>query len=45
MTKFLVVLSILFLSFILFIDYKQKTVFPQFTDEEIEFICKEEGLI
>ena len=45
MTKFLVIVSILFLGFMMFLDYKQETVIPQFTDEEIEFICNEEGLI
>lgn len=48
MTKFLVVLSILFLGFMMFLDYqsnKINTVIPEFSDEEIQFICNEEGLL
>lgn len=48
MTKILVVLSLLFLGFMMFLDYqnsKINTVIPEFTDEQIQFICNEEGLI
>lgn len=48
MTRFLVIMSILFLSFMMFVDYQQNkkpTVIPEFTDEQIQFICNEEGLI
>ena len=48
MTKFLVIVSILFLGFMMFTEYQQNkrpTVIPKFSDEEIEFICNEEGLI
>jgi hypothetical protein len=48
MTKFLVVLSILFLSFMMFMDYqknKKSAVIPEFSDQEIQFICNEENLI
>ena len=47
MTRFLVILSILFLGFMMFMDYKNrpKTMIPEFTDEQIQFICREEGLI
>ena len=51
MTKFLVVLSILFLSFMMFMEFmdyqknKKSAVIPEFTDEQIQFICNEKGLI
>ena len=48
MTRFLVILSILFVGFMMFLDYQQNkrpSVIPEFTDEEIQFICNEEGLI
>lgn len=48
MTKILVVLSILFVGFTMFMEYQQNkkpTVIPEFTDEQIQFICNEEGLL
>ncbi len=48
MTRFLVIMSILFLGFMIFVDYQQNkkpAVIPEFTDEQIQFICNEEGLI
>ena len=48
MTKFLVIMSILFLGFMMFMEYQQNkksAVIPEFTDEQIQFICNEEGLI
>ena len=48
MAKFLVIMSILFLGFMMFVDYQQNkkpAVIPEFTDEQIQFICNEEGLI
>lgn len=47
MTKILVVLSILFVGFMMFMDYqdsKINTAIPEFTNEQIQFICNEEGL-
>lgn len=48
MTRFLVIMSILFLGFIMFMEYQQNkkpAVIPEFSDQEIQFICNEEGLI
>lgn len=48
MTRFLVIMNILFLGFMMFMDYQQNkkpAVIPEFIDEQIEFICNEEGLI
>lgn len=48
MIRFLVILSVLFIGFMMFMDYqnsKINTVIPEFTDEQIQFICNEEGLI
>lgn len=48
MTRFLVVLSILFLGFMMFMDYqenKKSAIIPEFSDQEIQFICNEENLI
>ena len=48
MTRFLVVLSILFLGFMMFIDYqenKKSAIILEFSDQEIQFICNEENLI
>lgn len=48
MTKFLVVLSLLFVGFMMFLEYQQNkkpAVIPEFTDEQIQFICNEESLI
>jgi hypothetical protein len=51
MTRFLVVLSILFLSFMMFMEFmdyqenKKSAVIPEFSDQEIQFICHEEDLI
>ena len=44
MTKFLVVLSILF-AFWGYQEIKKSDLIPEFTEEQIEFICNEEGLI
>lgn len=47
MTRFLVIMSILFLSFMMFMEYQQNkkpVIIPEFSDQEIEFICNEEGL-
>lgn len=46
--KILVVLSVLFVGFMMFLDYQKSkinTVIPEFTDEQIQFICNEEGLL
>lgn len=47
MTRFLVIMSILFLGFMMFLDYQKNklTAIPEFTDEQIQFICNEKGLI
>lgn len=48
MTRFLVIMSILFLGFMMFMDYQQNkpnVIIPEFSDEQIEFICNEEDLI
>ena len=47
MTRFLVIMSILFLGSMMFVDYQQNkktAVIPEFTDEQIQFICNEEEL-
>lgn len=43
MTKFLVIISILFL-FLGYQEIKKSDLIPEFTKEQIEFICNEEGL-
>lgn len=51
MTKFLVVLNILFLGFMMFMEFmnyqenKKPSIIPEFSDQEIQFICHEEDLI
>ena len=48
MKKILVVLSLLFLGFMMFMEYQQNkkpAIIPEFTDEQIQFICNEEGLL
>lgn len=47
MNKILFLLSILFVLVMMFVDYKQGFNFspiPQFTEQELEFICNEEGI-
>ena len=46
MNKFFILLTILFLATMMFIDYKKSITnpFPQFTEQELIFICNEEGL-
>lgn len=47
MKKILVVLSLLFLGFMMFMEYQQNkkpAIIPEFTDEQIQFICNEEEL-
>lgn len=47
MNKILFLLSILFVLAMMFVDYKQGfncSPFPQFTEQELEFICIEEGI-
>ena len=47
MNKILFLLSILFLMIMIFIDYKQGINYnsiPQFTEKQMQIICREEGL-
>lgn len=47
MNKILFLLSILFVLVMMFVDYKQGfncSPFPQFTDEQMQAICIEEGI-
>lgn len=47
MNKILFLLSILFVLVMMFMDYKQGINYspiPQFTEQELQFICNEEGL-
>lgn len=47
MNKILFLLSILFLVVMMFVDYKQGINYspiPQFTDEQMQAICIEEGI-
>lgn len=47
MNKYFIILSILFLGFIMITDYmetKNNCIIPQFTKEEMQQICIEEGL-
>ena len=48
MAKFTVIMSILFLGFMMFNEHQQNKslgLIPAFTDEEIQFICNEEVLL
>ena len=45
--RFLIVFTLLFLVLMMFMDYKQGINYspiPQFTEQELQFICNEEGL-
>lgn len=45
MTKFLIILSVLFIGLMMWNDYKgMQCPFPQFTAEEMKQICLEEGI-
>ena len=47
MARFLFLLSILFVLVMMFVDYKQGfncSPIPQFTDEQMQAICIEEGI-
>ena len=47
MTKFLVIMSILFLGFMMFLEFQKNektSTIPEFTEEQYEAICIEEEL-